>query len=176
MIKITEIIIDNEVEDIDDIVYQVTIDEKLTPEYKITLPILTWLQDNLEDLKDDYNQSIFSKVNTGFNESILKSFGKKPVCDVYINGVEYDTDFDAHTPKKVHSIVLFYLKSSNNKSYVKACMLHDLLMQEFITNQDFRHLSDVVLNTYIEDSSVNIRNMSNGMGVMGVFELTHTLY
>lgn len=161
---------------IDTPVYEFTIRERLTPDYGMAYQIIEWLQTNLSSLKDDYNKVIFGKVNTGFNENLLKTFGKKPVCDVYIKNVEYTGDFDNHIPTKLHSIVLFYMKGANNKTYVKACELHDLLMQEFISNHSFRELDNVVQDTYIDNSEIRIQTLRGGMGVMGAFELTHTLY
>ena len=157
-------------------VYEFTITERIDPNYGTTTQIIEWLQTNMESFLDDYNKPLFGKVNTGFNDSTLKTFGKRPVCDVYINNVDYGTDFDAHTPVKVHTIVIFYLKGANNNTYLKACQIHDLVMQEFLTNTDFQRLDDVVKETYIDNSSVSNRSIRGGFGVMGTFELTHTLY
>lgn len=165
----------NQVEvDLDE-TYTFQITSKLQGNYGILGQILTWITENMEDLVDDYNKAIFGKVNIGFNENILKTFGKKPVCDVYIKGVDYETDFDAHIPVKVNSIVIFYFKGVNNRTYCKACELHDLLVQEFVTNEDWKRCS-VVRDTYIKSSNVSIQTIRGGMGVMGAFELSHTLY
>ena len=115
-------------------------------------------------------------MNTGFNENILKTFGKRPVCDIYINNVEYSTDFDSHIPIKVHTMILFYLKGANNHTYLKGCELHDLIMQEFISNNTFKRLDGVVRNTYIDNSEIQNQNIRGGYGVLGAFELTHDLY
>ena len=159
-----------------DITYTFTITGQVTPEYSMSTQILEWLRTNLVGLVDDNNHNIFGKVNYGFNESVIKTFGKKPVCDVYINKVEYGSDFDAHTPIKVHSIILFYMKGANNTTYFKASQLHDLIMQELITNEDFKRLDDVVRDTYITNSEIRNQTMRGGYGVMGAFELTHDLY
>lgn len=156
-------------------IYTFTITQQLDPNYGVTTKIIQWLQTNMTSLKDDYENSLFGKVNYGFNEKVIKTFGKKPVCDVYINKIEYDTDFDAHTPKEVHSIVIFYMKGANNKTYLKATELHDLLMQKFLTDENFIRSSEV-RETYITDSTIQNRNIRGGYGVMGTFELTHILW
>ena len=159
-----------------EITYTFTITEQVKPDYSMSPRILEWLHDNIAGLVDDDNNNIFGKVNYGFNESVIKTFGKKPVCDVYINKVEYGSDFDAHTPVKVHSIILFYMKGANNATYFKASQLHDLIMQELLTNEDFQRLDDVVSNTYITNSEIRNQTMRGGYGVMGAFELKHDLY
>ena len=156
--------------------YTFTITGQITHDYSFTSNVIEWLQANLEGLKDDYLQPLFGKVNTGFNDSTLKTFGKKPVCDVYINTVEYTGDFDNHYPEKVKSIVIVYLKGANNHTYGKACELHDLLMQEFITNEDFRRLDDIVSETYITNSELRVQPLQKKWGVIVAFELTHDLY
>lgn len=145
-------------------------------DYKFASSISTWLCENLEQLTDDNNHIIFGRVNTGFNENSLKTFGKKPVCDIYINNVEYTTDFDYHTPEKVNTILIFYLKGANNHSYSKACELHDYILQEFIENESFRRLEDIVKETYITNSELMTQPINKKWGVMGAFELTHILY
>ena len=167
---------DETVQVIETPVYEFTIKQQLDPDYGMVTQIIEWLQTNMASILDDYNNPVFNKVNTGFNESTIKTFGKRPVCDVFIKNVDYGTDFDAHTPTKVHSIVIFYLKGANNPTYLKACELHDLVMQEFLTNNDFQVLEDVVRETYIENSSVTNQSIRGGYGVMGTFELSHTLY
>lgn len=173
----TDVIVDTEtVDTVETPIYTFTITEKLDLDYRMAYSILTWLRDNLAGLNDDYLKPIFGKVNTGFNDDVLRTFGNRPVCDVYIDSVEYQGDFDNHIPIKVHSIVLFYLKGANNQTYLKACELHDLVMQEFINNDEFKHLEDTVKNTYIMNSEIRNQNIRGGYGVMGVFELTHDLY
>ena len=173
----TDIIIDDETVQVTETpVYTFTITKRLDPNYGMTTQIIEWLQNNMESLLDDYNKPIFGKVNTGFNEAILKTFGKRPVCDVYIGNVEYNKDFDRQIPIKVHSFVIFYMKGANNPTYIKATEIHDLIMQEFLTNDSFNELDNVVSNTYVDNSTINIRTIRGGYGVMGTFELTHDLY
>lgn len=156
--------------------YTFTVTGRTVEDYTMSTSISQWLQGNLEALLDDNDEAIFGKVNTGFNESTLKTFGKKPVCDIYINNVEYDGNFDYHIPVKVHTIVLFYLKGANNHTYSKACELHDYIMQEFIENKEYRHLDNIVKDTYIMNSELRIQPLQKKWGVIGAFELTHTLY
>ena len=95
---------------------------------------------------------------------------------MYIGNVEYNKDFDRQIPIKVHSFVIFYMKGANNPTYIKATEIHDLIMQEFLTNDSFNELDNVVSNTYVDNSTINIRTIRGGYGVMGTFELTHDLY
>ena len=156
--------------------YTFTIKDRTVQDYTMCSNITNWLVENLEALTDDNNLTIFGKVNTGFNENSLKTFGKKPVCDVYINRVEYEGNYDSHIPQKVHSIVLFYFKGANNHTYMKACELHDYVMQEFIENKEWRHLDNIVKDTYIMNSELRVQPLQKKWGVIGAFELTHTLY
>ena len=156
--------------------YEFTISEQLAPEYTVSAQVLEWLHDNLAGLLDDLNHNIFGKVNYGFNDNTIKTFGKRPVCDVYIDKLEYNGDFDGHIPIKVHTIVIFYMKGANNTTYLKATELHDLLMQEFITNESFKRLTDVVRDTIIKDSGLRNQSIRGGYGVLGTFELSHDLY
>ena len=156
--------------------YQFTISERVTPEYGVSTQVLEWLHDNLASLVDDYNTALFGKVNYGFNDNTIKTFGKRPVCDVYIDKVEYSGDFDGHIPIKVHTIVIFYMKGANNTTYLKASELHDLLMQEFLTNKSFKRLTDIVQDTIIKDSGLRNQSIRGGYGVLGSFELSHDLY
>lgn len=133
-------------------------------------------EDNQETTTDEPTDYVFSKVNTGFNETTLKTFGKKPVCDVYINNLDYDTDFDFTRPVIAHTIVLAYIKGANNYTYNKACELHDYLMQQFIEDKTFRELEDIVKDTYIKNSEIRPQPIGKKWGVMVALELTHNLY
>ena len=156
-----------------DATYRIELKGKTTPEYTISQQISAWLQENLEGLTDDHNHKLFSRVNTGYNEETLKTFGKQPVCDVYINNIEYSDTFEVTQPDKVNTIVLFYLKGASNKSYMDACALHDYIMQEFITNDDFKQLDGIVSNTRIQNSELRIQPIRKKWGVIGAFELSH---
>ena len=156
--------------------YTFNIAERTIPDYKLASSISEWLVSNLESLTDDDNHTLFNKVNTGFNESTLKTFGKKPVCDVYIDRVEYDANFDYDTPQQVHTFVLAYLKGANNHTYMKACELHDYLMQEFIENESFKRLDNYVRDTFITNSEIRVQPVNRNWGIIVAFELTHQLY
>ena len=161
--------------DLDEL-YTFSISEKTMPDYTMSTNISSWLKNNLASLTDDNSNPIFGKVNNGFNENTLKTFGKNPVCDVYINRVDYEGNFECHIPQRVHTIVLFYLKGANNHTYEKACGIHDYLMQEFIENESFRRLDNIVSDTYILNSELRIQPLNKKWGVIGAFELSHTLY
>ena len=153
--------------------------DKIKPDFKLTKAISQWLVDNLSELKDDDNKIIFNKVSTGFNENKLKTFNGRPTCDVYINNLNYDTDFDYPQPVSVDSIVLFYFKGANNVAYMNACELHDYLMQEFITNDSWKRLlvdgKVVVKDTTIRNSELMMQPINKKWGCMGAFELSHKL-
>lgn len=72
--------------------YEIKLSEKTTPDYTISTLISEWLQDNLTGLTDDEDNPVFNKVNLGFSEENLKSYGVKPICDVHINNSEYNHD------------------------------------------------------------------------------------
>ena len=152
---------------------------KTNPSFKMTKAISEWLVSNLSSLTDDDDNIIFNKVNTGFSEDNLKTFGVKPTCDVYINHLNYETDFDYSQPTSVDSVVLFYSKGANNVAYMRACELHDYLMQNFITNDSWKTLTVdkklIVKDTTIMDSRLMIQSIRKKWGVMGAFELSHKL-
>ena len=165
---------DNEIE-IDE-TYELSFVERTIPDYTMSTSISEWLKANLESLTDDNNNTVFNKVNNGFDENTLKTFGKKPTCDVYINSIEYDPNFDHCTPVRVKTIIIFYMKGANNNAYLQCCALHDYIMQEFIENESFRRLDNIVKDTYITNSELMTQPINKKWGVMGAFELTHTLY
>ena len=159
-----------------DITYTFHVTERTSDTTGVTTQILEWLHDNLEDLRDDLNKQIFGKVNYGFNDANIKTFGRKPVCDVYLNKVEYDGDFEDHIPIKVNTFLIFYLKGANNHTYLKACELHDYLVSVLSNTESFKRLDNVVRDTYITNTEVRNQKIRGGYGVLGAFELTHTLY
>ena len=159
-----------------DITYTFQVTEQTSDITGVTTQVLEWLHDNLEDLRDDLNKQIFGKVNYGFNDDNIKTFGRKPVCDVYLNKVEYDGDFEDHMPIKVDTILIFYLKGANNHTYLKACELHDYLVSVLSNTESFKRLDNVVRDTYITNTEVRNQKIRGGYGVLGAFELTHTLY
>ena len=163
----TEIILDEE--------YEFQVEEKTMPDYKMTALISQWIYTNLENLTDDNDSKVFNKVNYGYNEEALKSFGRKPVCDVYVDNIEYDSDLQESVPVKAHSIIIFHIKGGNDMAYLKACQIHDYIMQQFIENDEWKCLADLVDNTVITNSEL-LNHPRNGWAVMGAFELSHTLY
>jgi hypothetical protein len=173
----TDIVVDDTtLSTVDTPIYEFEFTERSIPDYTIAKCISQWLVQNLSALVDDNDSTVFGKVNTGFNEQSLKSFGKKPVCDIYINRVEYNGDFDYHPPVKVHTILLFYLKGANNYTYGKACELHDIILQGFLENESWRRLEGIVRDTTIHNSELRVQPLNKKWGVMGAFELTHHLY
>ena len=162
-----------------DATFQFCISGQTKPSFKVTVAVSEWLVKNLEELTDDNDKVVFNKVSTGFNQDKLKTFSGHPTCDVYINGLDYEPDFDYCQPISVNSIVLFYFKGANNKAYMKACELHDYLMQELITNDSWRQLvvddKLIVKDTVITNSQLMMQPIQKKWGVMGAFELSHKL-
>lgn len=156
--------------------WELELTDKIQPKYAMAHTISTWLKENLEQLTDDNDELVFNKVNLGFTEDNLKSFGVKPVCDVYINNVSYLPNFDFGMPDKVNSIIIFYSKGTSDNSYLNACKVHDYIMQEFITNDDFKQLDTVVRDTEITNSQLMMQPIRKKWGVMGAFELSHQLF
>ena len=157
-----------------DATYRIKLKSKTKPEYTISQQIAEWLQTNLESLTDDEDKPLFNKVNTGYNEDSLKTFGRQPVCDIHVgNNIEYSDTFEVTQPDKVNSIVLFYMKGANNKNYMNACSLHDYVMQEFIVNDDFKELDGIVSNTRIQNSELRTQLIRKQWGVIVAFELSH---
>ena len=161
-----------------DVSFCFEVTEKTESSFKLTKSISEWLVNNLSSLTDDKGNVIFNKVSTGFNQDKLKTFSK-PTCDVYINSLDYNTDFEYCRPVTVNTIVLFYFKGANNKAYMKACELHDYLMQEFIVNDSWKQLvvddKLIVNDTVITNSQLMMQPINKKWGVMGAFELSHKL-
>ena len=173
----TDIVIDDTTAQvIETPVYEFTITGKTHPDYQCCASIIEWIKSNLESLTDDYNKSLFSKVNYGYNENTVKSFGKKPVADVYINNLNYDSDFDNNYPNTVNSIIIAYLKGNMNVAYLKACELTDFLVQQFEENEEFRELDNLVRYTSVENVRLEIIPNGKSYGVLCGFELLHKLY
>ena len=165
---------DQEVET--DICYTFTLSERTLPDYKCSKQIIEWIKGNLEALTDDKNNLIFSKVNYGYNEDTIKGFGKKPVCDVYINNINYTSDLNRNVPDTVTTFIICYLKGNMNNTYVKACELTDFLIQEFEETPSFRELSNIVRDTFVSNVELQIVPTSKTYGVLCAFELEHKLY
>jgi len=155
--------------------YEFTISEKLKRDYKFASAIAEWIKNNLEELTDDKNKKLFNKVNYGYSDESLKTFGKRPVVDVHLGHIEYDDTLSNRTPTKAHTVLVFYFKGANDYAYLKCGELHDYLIQEFINNPSFRELNDVVDDTYILDSELMSHPSNKKWGVMGALELVHIL-
>lgn len=155
--------------------------------YMVTRLIMGWLYDNLSNIKDTHDDTLFSKVNFGYNESTLKGFGKKPVCDVYLTNVNYDTDYDSNKPLNIHSVIICYLKGNMNNTYLKACELCDYLLQEFEENNNWREYSYtttsnnieqnimLIQDTFVRNCELRIIPGTKTYGVLVAFELEHIL-
>lgn len=151
--------------------------------YKFSKKIVEWLQSNLTNLKDVNEQTIFSKVNYGYNENTIKGFGKKPVADVYLTNTTYDSDFQHNKPTSINSVIICYLKGNMNNTYLKACELQDYLLQEFEENKAWRELSTtiddtyyrIVNDTFIRRTELRLIPGQKTYGVLCAFELEHQL-
>ena len=164
--------------------YEFNLVSETDNDYRITKHIAEWLQRNMIQLQDTNDNTIFSKVNYGYNESTIKGFGKKPVCDVYINGLGYSSDLNSNRPETVTSFIICYVKGNMNNAYLKACELTDYLLQGFETNEDWRELviteddieNRIVRDTYVRNVRLQIIPSSKTYGVLCAFELEHKLY
>jgi hypothetical protein len=163
-----EIIIDEE--------YEFQVEQATIPDYRMCGQISQWIYNNLKNLTDDDDHKLFNKVNYGFNEESLNTFGKKSVADVYVDSIDYDSDLQYSRPVSAHSIIIFYVKGSIDVSYMKTCQVHDYIMQQFIENDDWKELTGVVRNTVVTNSQVMNQPIQKKWGVMGAFELRHDLY
>lgn len=170
-----------------DIEYEFDLEPITTIDYKCSLHIVEWLKQNMENIEDTNGHKLFSKVNYGYNEETLKGFGKKPVCDVYINNISYGSDLTHNIPESVTSFIICYLKGNMNKTYLKACELTDYLIQEFNDNEGFRRLTlretvdkrtlitNIVRDTFIRNVELQIVPSGKTYGVLCAFELEHEL-
>lgn len=159
-----------------DLEYEFNLEEETHPDYQVTKKIMEWLKDNMESLTDSRNRSVFSKVNYGYNENTIKGFGKKPVCDVYINELEYSNDLRKNIPSTVNTFIICYLKGNMNSVYLKACELTDYLLQGFEENEEWRELPHVVRNTRVGNVELQLIPGTKTYGVLCAFELEHELY
>ena len=156
--------------------YHYCLKDSITPDYRGCHAIIKWLQENLENLTDDNKETIFNKVNLGYSEDKLKSFTKKATCDVHINTVTFDNDFESSKTDKVESIIVFKLKGNNNRVAETATQLLDYLIQEFITNNDFKELPGIVSDTRITNAGIRQQTGTGNWYCLGVIELSHHLF
>ena len=171
-----------------DAVYTFCVEEATRDNSQLPKLIIEWLQSNLSNIKDANEETIFSKVNLGYNENTLKGFGKKPVCDVYLTNINYESDFDSNRPSTINSAVICYLKGNMNTAYLKACELTDYLIQEFEENNNWRqYLIDytdpngntykrkIVSQTLVKRTELRVIPGQKTYGVLCAFELEHTI-
>ena len=166
-----------------DIEYEFDLEPITNDDYKCSKHIAEWLHDNMVNIEDKNKKKLFSKVNYGYNEETIKGFGKKPVCDVYINTINYDSDLTSNTPSSVTSFIICYLKGNMNNAYLKATELCDYLIQEFNDNETFRRLTltdqesvvNIVRDTFIRNIELQIIPSGKTYGVICAFELEHEL-
>lgn len=156
--------------------YEFTITDRTHPNRRCCSSIIAWIKSNLEGLTDDNSHQIFSKVNYGYNSETIKGFGKRPVADVYIDTVTYDSDLMDNKPNTVNSFIICYFKGNMNNAYEKACELADYLVQEFEENDDFRELTGYVRYTYVRNVKLQIIPAGKAYGVLCAFELEHNLF
>ena len=167
-----------------DIEYEFDLEPEITIDYRISKQILEWLKENMENITDSNDKKLFSKVNYGYTEDTIKGFGKKPVCDVYINNITYDSDLHVNVPSSVTSFIICYLKGNMNNAYLKATELTDYLIQEFNDNPEFRELQlhenddtlNIVRDTFIRNVELQVIPGAKTYGVLCAFELEHELY
>ena len=166
-----------------DIEYEFDLEPITNTDYKVSKHIMEWLKHNMENIKDNKDNTLFSKVNYGYNENTIKGFGKKPVCDVYINNISYDSDLSHNIPDNITTYIICYMKGNMNTAYLKACELTDYLVQEFNDNEEFRRLTltgngnvlNIVRDTFIRDVRLQIIPSGKTYGVLCAFELEHEL-
>lgn len=156
--------------------YSYSLAKSILPDYKCCHEITLWLQSNLESMVDDNDNTIFSKVNLGYSEDKLKSFTNKATCDVHLNTVNFIDEFESSKTDKINSIIVFKLKGNNNRVAETATILLDYLIQEFITNTEFRELDGIVSDTRITDAGIREQPNSSNWYVLGVIELSHHLF
>lgn len=157
------------------IIYDFTIDECVFPDYKVNQTVLTWLQENMASITDDNKKPLFNRVNLGFNEDTIRGFSDKPVCDVYLNNVDYKNDFDFNTPNSINSIIVVSLRGKANNTYLKALEIQDYITQEFIENLNFRELDSIVSETRITNSRIEMNQYNKILTTLIIFELNHVL-
>ena len=159
-----------------DEVFSLKLSKKFIPDYKFTYALTSWLKSNLESLTDDDDNKIFAKVNIGFAEDNVKSFGNRATCDVHINTVNFEDDFESSRIDKIDSIIVFKIKGNQEKAMIEATKILDYLIQEFITNDSFKTLSKYVKDTRLTNAGLREQPNKSGWYVLGVLELEHHIF
>lgn len=159
-----------------DEVFSLKLTKKIIPDYKFTYELTSWLKSNLESLTDDEDNKIFAKVNIGFAEDNVKSFGNRATCDVHINTVNFEDDFESSRIDKIDSIIVFKIKGNQETAMIEATKILDYLIQEFITNDSFKTLSKYVKDTRLTNAGLREQPNKSGWYVLGVLELEHHIF
>lgn len=156
--------------------YTYPLAESIIPDYKFTYQLTSWLKSNLESLADDDGNTIFAKVNIGFGEDNVKSFGNRATCDVHINTVEFEDDFGNSRIDIINSIIVFKIKGNQETAMIESTKILDYLIQEFITNSEFKTLTDYVQDTRLTNAGLREQPNKSNWYVLGVLELQHHLF
>lgn len=157
-----------------DEIYEFDLAPLITGDYRILAELATWLKDNMESITDSKGNTLFGKVNYGYDEQIIKSFAKKPICNIYVGDVDFTTEFQNNFPDSVTSYIVVYLKGKINKTYELACDIGDYLIQEFMSNPEFRS-SRIVNTTSVNDFRLKLIPNAHDYGVICALELQHKL-
>ena len=157
-------------------VYSYPLAESCIADYKYTYQLTSWLKSNLESLTDDDNNQIFAKVNIGFGEDNVKSFGNRATCDVHINTVEFEDDLGNSRIDIINSIIVFKVKGNQESAMIESTKILDYLIQEFITNDSFKTLDGYVQDTRLTNAGLREQPNKSGWYVLGVLELQHHLF
>ena len=159
-----------------DEVYQLELSESVIPDYKYTYQLTSWLKSNLESLTDDDDNQIFAKVNIGFGEDNVKSFGNRGTCDVHINTINFEDDFESSRIDIINSIIVFKVKGNQESAMIESTKILDYLIQEFITNDSFKTLSGYVKDTRLTNAGLREQPNKSNWYVLGVLELQHLIF
>lgn len=157
-------------------VYHVKLSESCKGDYGYTYALTSWLKTNLESLTDDDDNPIFAKVNIGFGEDNVKSFGNGATCDVHINNIDFEDDFDTCRIDIINSIIVFKIKGNQETAMLEATKILDYLIQEFITNDSFKTLDGYVHDTRLTNAGLREQPNKSNWYVLGVLELQHHLF
>ena len=136
-------------------VFHVQLSESITGDSKYTYQLTSWLKSNLESLTDDDDNPIFAKVNIGFGEDNVKSFGNRATCDVHVNTIEFENDFEESMVDKINSIIVFKIK----------CGYTDIIFTPHY-----------IKDTRLKDAGLREQPNKSNWYVLGVLELQHHIF
>lgn len=157
-------------------VFHVQLSESITGDSRYTYQLTSWLKSNLESLTDDDDNPIFAKVNIGFGEDNVKSFGNRATCDVHVNTIEFENDFEESMVDKINSIIVFKIKGNQESAMLEATKILDYLIQEFRTNESFKTLDNYIKDTRLKDAGLREQPNKSNWYVLGVLELQHHIF